>query len=157
MFNKNNHTTLKLLHTKLYSGVSAMELVIGVITFIPIVLATINLVTQMFEMDFSETNSLSQFLYLAFEIIIAVEFLKLIFVHTINTTVEIIIMAIVRQIIIEHTTPIDTIILVVAIGIMCLVRKYLFVQKLDKVESERHEHHEDKLQSTHHEIAEKHD
>ncbi len=128
---------MNILHRKLYESATFLEVIVGIVALIPIVFSLLFLLEQMALMNFREEKALTQFMYIAFEIIIAVEFAKLIFVHTIDTTVEIIIMAIVRQIIVEHTSPVDTFILVTSVAVLCVVRKYLFIRELDKITADK--------------------
>lgn len=137
MSNNLNSNKMNILHRKLYESATFLEVIVGIVALIPIVFSLLFLLEQMALMNFREEKALTQFMYIAFEIIIAVEFAKLIFVHTIDTTVEIIIMAIVRQIIVEHTSPVDTFILVTSVAVLCVVRKYLFIRELDKITADK--------------------
>lgn len=118
---------------KLYNFSHILEIVVGFLAIIPIILSIISLAVSIPTAIYFESGTLLIFLQHTIEIIIGIEFIKLIFVHTLDATIEVIIMAIVRQIIIEHTSALDTLALVVAICLLFLVRKYLFVSRLDKI------------------------
>ncbi len=124
---------MKTVRRKLYSIAGFLEILVGVIAIIPIVIAVVTLVFQMMSIDFLSRDTLNMFIYRTFEIIIAIEFVKLIFAHTIDATVEVIIMAIVRHIIVEHTPFLDTFVLVLAIAVLFAIRKYLFIRELDQL------------------------
>lgn len=111
-----------------------METTVGVVVMIPIILSTIGLLFQISETNFFEAGQLFIILEHTIEVIIGIEFIKLIFVHTMDTTIELIIMAVVRQIIIEHSSYVATLTLIVAILLLFVVRKLLFVPKLDKID-----------------------
>lgn len=111
------------------------EVFVGIIATIPIFIAIIGLLLDMRTLSYGSEDIISTFIYPAFGIIIAIEFIKLIFVHTIDATVEVIIMAIIRQIIVEHTVASDTFMLVLSVGILFMVRKFLFIRQLDNMDS----------------------
>lgn len=53
--------------------------------------------------------------------------------HTLDSVIEIMLLAIARQMIVEHTSPVENLIAVASIGVLYLVRKYLYIPKLDRV------------------------
>lgn len=126
---------INILRQKLYKVSCFLEVVVGAIAIIPIIIAMGALCIKIMSNNVLDADMLNAFIYRTFEIIIAIEFVKLIFAHTIDATIEVIIMAIVRQIIVEHTTFLETFVLVLAIGVLFGVRKYLFIRELDKLES----------------------
>lgn len=121
---------------RLYNFSHILEIVVGSLAIIPIMLSILSLAISIPTSVSFESGTLLVFLQHTIEIIIGIEFIKLIFVHTLDATIEVIIMTIVRQIIIEHASSLDTLALVLAISILFLVRKYLFVSKLDRVNEE---------------------
>lgn len=133
----------KTQHT-LYNFSHILEIVVGFLAIIPIMLSIISLAINIPTGIYFESGTLLVFLQHTIEIIIGIEFIKLIFVHTLDATIEVIIMTIVRQIIIEHASSIDTLALVSAICLLFCVRKFLFVEKLDRIEPENHVDSKDK-------------
>ena len=77
------------------------------------------------------TDMLQEFLATAFTVVIGIEFLKMLSRHTMSSVVEVLLFAIARQMVIEHTNAVENLIMVVAIGILFLIRKYLFIPGLD--------------------------
>jgi hypothetical protein len=77
-------------------------------------------------------DAFQNFLGIAFNILIGIEFLKMIFKNNLSTVVEVLFFAIARQIIVEHTTVIENCVGVISIAILFLIRKYLFIPELDK-------------------------
>lgn len=120
----------------LYNFSQILEISVGFLAIIPIILSIISLAVSIPTIIFFESGELLIFLQHTIEIIIGIEFIKLIFVHTLDSTIEVIIMAIVRQIIVEHASSTDTLALVLAICLLFIVRKYLFVSKLDRINSD---------------------
>ena len=51
--------------------------------------------------------------------------------HSMSTVVDILLFAVARQMVIEHTTPLQNLIMILAIGLLFLIRKYLFIPELD--------------------------
>lgn len=133
------------LQKKLYKISHILEISVGLLATIPIALAIISMVTKLPQLNSFQDGMLLEFVQQTIEIIIGIEFVKLIFVHTMDSTIEVIIMAIMRQIIVEHPSSLDTLAFVVAICLLFLVRKFLFVRELDKVKfddppSKHHRH-----------------
>lgn len=110
-----------------------LEIMVGLLATFPIVLAIFGMVSKIFTFNYFEDGLLLAFIQQTIEIIIGIEFVKLIFIHTMDSTIEVIIMAIMRQIIVEHPSSLDTLALVTAICLLFLVRKFLFVRELDKI------------------------
>ncbi len=77
-------------------------------------------------MNGTDTISISTFLGTAFELIIGIEFVKMLAKHTPSSAVEVLLYAIARQLIsTTHGNMLDALIGVVAIGILFAIRKYL--------------------------------
>ncbi len=78
------------------------------------------------------SNSLIDFLKYIINIIIAVELIRVLCHQTLDTIVEILMIAITRELIIEHMATWEILLGVVAVGLLFLIRKYLFISQLDK-------------------------
>lgn len=63
----------------------------------------------------------------AFNLIIGVEFIKMLAKHTPGSAIEVLLFAIARQMVIEHTTPVENLVGIVTIALIFIIRKYLFV------------------------------
>lgn len=61
-----------------------------------------------------------------FNLIIGVELIRMLYLHTPITVFEVLLFAIARQIIIDHSSPLNSLIGVIAIAILFAVRKFLF-------------------------------
>ena len=68
-------------------------------------------------------------------IIIGIEFVKMIFSYTIDTVVEVMMLAVARQMVLTHTSPIDNLITITSVALLFVVRKFLFIRQLDHVEA----------------------
>ena len=72
--------------------------------------------------------SLIDLLELCFNLIIGVELIRMVYYHTPNTVFEVLIFAIARQIIIDHSSIWGNLIGVCAIAVLFATRKYLFCE-----------------------------
>ena len=79
-----------------------------------------------------DSDSLIGFLRYIINIIIAVELIRVLCHQTLDTIVEILLIAITRELIIEHLSTWELLVGVLAVGVLFLIRKYLFVSQLDK-------------------------
>lgn len=74
----------------------------------------------------------NSFLINIFNIIIGIELLKMLCRHDLDSVVEVLLFAVAREMIIQHMPILETLIGIVAIAILFLIRKFLFVSALDK-------------------------
>lgn len=74
---------------------------------------------------------LSTFLVYVFSIVIGLEFLKMLVRQTSGSVMEVLLFAIARQMIVEHSTPFENLLCVVSITILFIARKYFYVSKFD--------------------------
>lgn len=72
------------------------------------------------------------FLTYMFNIVIGIEILKMFCRHDLDSVVEVLMFAVARQMIIEHTSMLENLMGVLAIAILFCTRKYMFVSALDK-------------------------
>ncbi len=108
-----------------------LEVLVGIVVMIAIALSIAGLVVETFRMPTFGHDMLLPYLESTMEIIIGIEFVKLIFSHTIDAAVEVMLLAIVRMTIVGHPTALNILLSVVAVAVLFLTRKYLFVKKLD--------------------------
>ena len=65
-------------------------------------------------------------------IIIGIELIKMINSYTIDSVIDVMLLAIARQMVVEHTAPIENLVTVIAVGILFVIRKYLYISHLDR-------------------------
>lgn len=63
-----------------------------------------------------------------FNLIIGVELIRMVYIHTPGTVFEVLLFAIARQIIIDHSSPLNSLVGVISIAVLFATRKYLFVE-----------------------------
>ena len=71
----------------------------------------------------------------ALDIVIGIEFIKMLCRHNMDSVIEVLMFAMTRHLIVEETSMLDGLICVVAVSILFVVRKFLFVAKIDRTPS----------------------
>ncbi len=64
-------------------------------------------------------------------LVVGVEFIKMLIRHTPGAVIEVLLFAIARQLIVYHTSTLETLIGILAVGCAFAIRKFLFVEKID--------------------------
>lgn len=113
-FLKNLTTALEYVIAALLAG--------GILIMIVQVLLTFHNLT-----DISKYPNYEDLLTVCFNLIIGVEMIRMLYLHTPMTVFEVLLFAIARQVIIDHSSPINSLLGVVAIAILFATRKFLFV------------------------------
>lgn len=123
---------------KLSSAATAVEICLGMVILIACIVSGIGMVA-MTDMDklFGDPSYLQARMSSACLIIIGIELIKMITSYTIDSVVDVMLLAIARQMIVEHTSPIENLIAVLSIGILFVIRKYLYISRLDRRRSKR--------------------
>lgn len=123
---------------KLSSAATAIEITLGLIILIACVVSSLGLV---FMTDvgllFSVPNYLQSRMSDACLIIIGVELIKMITSYTIDSVVDVMLLAVARQMIVEHTSPSENMLAVLAVGLLFVIRKYLYISHLDRRSSQK--------------------
>lgn len=109
------------------------ECVISAIILIAIVMETITIVIEfkVFQLPLSTvkmTDILGSILWL----VIGLEFIKMLMEHSHGAVLEVMLFAIARQMIVDHTSMLDNLLGVTAIAVVFAVRKFLYNQQEDK-------------------------
>lgn len=132
---------MKKIHINLFRIIRVLEMLISVTIIIAIGISMVTLVFGLFGLyqDPLRKDAFQSFLGTAFNILIGIEFLKMIFHNNLDTVVEVILFAIARQMIVEHTTVIENCVGVISIAILFVIRKYLFIPELDNNDDNPHD------------------
>ncbi len=106
------------------------ELFIGVAILIGIALLSTEVFFEIKEMALSifttrEMPAMQEFLSLAFELVICIEFVKMLVKHTAESAIEVLLYTIARKLIAVHGSMLDALIGVAAIALLFVIRKYL--------------------------------
>ena len=123
---------------KLSNAATAVEITLGMVILIACIVSGIGMVA-MTDMNklFGDPAYLQARMSSACLIIIGIELIKMITSYTIDSVVDVMLLAIARQMIVEHTSPIENLIAVLSIGILFVIRKYLYISRLDRRRSKK--------------------
>lgn len=131
----------------IYRTAQFLEIVVSTLVVVAIVLSLYTVVLELGVMVGNpyDTDGLRTFLATAFTVVIGIEFLKMLARHNMSSAVEVLLFAIARQMVIEHTTAMENLVMVLAIAILFATRKWLFIPGLDDkqsmLENRIHEEH----------------
>ncbi len=113
----------------LSSTASFLEIVLALLLALALGICTIQLIPALFDLQVSvhEIDVFHDYLEALFVLVIGVEALKLLCKHTPGSALEILLFAIARGMIVSHTTPMENLLVVISIGMLFAIRKFLFV------------------------------
>lgn len=121
------------LRDKISSAATAIEITLGLIILLACVVGSVGLVwtTELNQM-FLVPDYFQERLSDACLIIIGIELIKMITSYTIDSVVDVMLLAIARQMVVEHTTPLENLLAVLSVGVLFVIRKYLYISHLDR-------------------------
>ena len=117
----------------IYRVAQLLEILVSFLVIIAILFSFATILHQLGIMaaDPTAADGLQAFLSTAFTVVIGIEFLKMLSRHNLSSVVEVLLFAISRQMVIEHTSPTENLLMVAAIAALFLIRKFLFIPGLD--------------------------
>ena len=126
----------KKLQDKMFEMSYIIELLISLLVGIAVVVLSVWIVIDMFNISFLEKgiDSLIVILDKAITLAIGAELIKMLCKHTPETIIEVLAFALARQLIVGHTSPLENLITVSAIAILFVVRRFL-LNRHDMVET----------------------
>ena len=118
---------------KLSNAATAVEITLGMVILIACIVSGIGMVA-MTDMNklFGDPAYLQARMSSACLIIIGIELIKMITSYTIDSVVDVMLLAIARQMIVEHTSPQENLLAVLSVGVLFVIRKFLYISRLDK-------------------------
>lgn len=110
-----------------------IEIAVSILILIGILLASVSLVQEMGLLGDSllTVDTFERFLGHALALVIGLEFIKMLIKHTPGAAIEVLLYAIARQIIVYHTTTLETLIGILAVAAIFAIRKFLFVRTFE--------------------------
>ena len=125
----NSAKVKETMRHKVALAASGVEILISVIVLAAIAIVGVRIVLELFELANAKDVSahFSLFLGHAFNLIIGVEFIKMLAKHTPGSAIEVLLFAIARQMVVEHTSPLENLIGIITIALIFAIRKFLFV------------------------------
>ena len=111
-----------------------LELIAALMVIILIVFQVVGLGIDMFSDvgKLTDSDSFTHFLELALNIVVGIEFLKMLCRHNMDAVIEVLLFTLARHLIVNQHSMVEGLLCIVAIAILFVVRKYLFVPKIDK-------------------------
>lgn len=117
----------KYLQAKVFEFSYYLELLISIVLVAVIGVLTVKLAINILPIINSEQeNVLNMMLGQAMTLAVGVEFVKMLCKHTPGTVIEVLLFAIARQMVVEHSTALETLVGVLAIAVLFGTRKFLF-------------------------------
>ena len=121
------------MQKKLARAAELIELLLGVIILLHCIVSTAGMVFSVNVIKlFYNTAYLQYQLSSACLIIIGVELIMMITSYSLDSVVDVMLLAVSRQMIVEHTAPLENLLTVISVGLLFLIRKYLYISKIDK-------------------------
>ena len=122
-----------VLRDKISSAATAIEIGLGIIILFACLIAGVGMLLNTdFKLLFDAPDYLQVRLSDACLIIIGIELIKMITSYTIDSVVDVMLLAVARQMIVEHTAPLENLIVVMAVGLLFVIRKYLYISQIDR-------------------------
>ena len=111
-----------------------LELIAALLVVILILFQVVGLAIDMFsDMNkLTDSEQFTHFLELALNIVVGIEFLKMLCRHNMDAVIEVLLFTLARHLIVNQHSMAEGLLCIVAIAILFVVRKYLFVPKIDK-------------------------
>ncbi len=121
------------IQTTLYYLTIFLESVIGIFLILGVVFSIMGLASSLDFLHLLDNPAhITEYLGLVATITLSIEFTKMLCTHSLDSVVEVLSMAIAREIIAHETTAIQNLLGVIAIAVLFTVRKYCFISQLDK-------------------------
>lgn len=109
------------------------ELLVAILLVVALFAALLGLVQSLSPTALVKDPELfSEFMGMASALVIGVEFVNMLCNHSMGAVIEIMLLAIARQMIVNHTSPLENLLAVLSVGLLYLFRKYLYIPSLDK-------------------------
>lgn len=123
------------LKNEVFKASKWVEFILSAIIMIAVIGGTFWLIQDLAKLLMTEPDSeaIYAFVGVAFNLVICIEFIKMLCKHTPDTLIEVLMFAIARQMIVEHTKPEQNLVVIIAIAILFAIKKFLF-GKFDDVD-----------------------
>ena len=132
------------LREKFYQGLKTLELLIAVaIVIIIVVMAGLTIYDYLAgNVDLRDISSLETFLQEMLTFVVGIEFVKMLIFHNPVRVIDVLIFATSRQLVVEHTNGVETIVRIVGIGLLFAIQRFLIPEALEALKNEdSHEQH----------------
>jgi len=118
------------IREKIFTMTHILEILVSIIVIIAIIISFTSIPEQMYILYENRGNreALRIFLAYIFNIVICLEFLRMLSKHTFNSLIEVLIFAIARELIVEKTTTIENLVAIIGMAILFFIRKYMLIK-----------------------------
>lgn len=122
----------RLVRAKISTYASALEIAISCLVLLGTLISCVALFFQMrdlltaFVTNTTNQAAFDHFLAFSIQLIIAVEFIKMLSKHTPGSTVEVLLVVIAKRVVVDDLNMLDILMGVIAIAVLFLIRKHLF-------------------------------
>lgn len=108
---------------------SIIETVVALVVLLAILVAGVRVLFEVKDLVLAPDvdEAFTTFLRSAFNVVIGIEFVKMLAKHSPGSAIEVLLFAIARQMVVEHTSPVENLVSILAILLIFMIRKYLFV------------------------------
>lgn len=108
---------------------SIIETVVALVVLLAILVAGVRVLFEVKDLVLASDvdEAFTTFLRSAFNVVIGIEFVKMLAKHSPGSAIEVLLFAIARQMVVEHTSPVENLVSILAILLIFMIRKYLFV------------------------------
>ena len=134
---KKDHYSREQTQNLLYEIAFYLELAAAALVIILIICQVIGLAVDMFSDTgkLIDTENFNHFLELVLNIVVGIEFLKMLCRHSMDAVIEVLLFTLARQLIVTQHSMLEGLLCIVGIAVLFVVRKFLFVPKVDKGQS----------------------
>ncbi len=110
---------------------SIIESIIGIVVLSACIIGFIGAILNMSIISlFTTPEYFVEWINIICYFVIGIEFVKMITRHSVDSVVDVLLVALSRQMIIENVAPINALLIVVAVALLFIIRKYLRVKNL---------------------------
>ncbi|MCI5596632.1 MAG: transporter [Lachnospiraceae bacterium] len=116
---------------KVYKLSGVIEIVISMIMLVAVLAFSVGLMKDLYciiKSGYDDVILFTTFLGDAFQVVIGIEFIKMLCKHTPATVVEVLMFAMARQMVVEHTSSFENLFCILGITILFLIRRFLFTE-----------------------------
>lgn len=108
---------------------SIIETVVALVVLLAILMAGVRVLFEVKDLVLAPDvdEAFTTFLRSVFNVVIGIEFVKMLAKHSPGSAIEVLLFAIARQMVVEHTSPVENLLSILAILLIFVIRKYLFV------------------------------
>lgn len=119
---------VRLLRNQVAAASSILEVVLAILVLIGLLISTVPIAQEMFNLvSTRSTEAFQTFLGHAFNLVIGIEFIKMLAKHSPGSVLEVLLYAIARHMIVGHEDAVQNLVSVAAIALIFIIRRFFFV------------------------------